>query len=199
MPPTKLYIFLLNGCLRASLVCTLAVNVCESRLIHVLKNAPVVPIQFLLWQNRNTNLFRRAAFQPPFSFCAFQVATSGPSTLSKLPRRRNSQLSRAFHAAQHEERKVRQREEKVAERKRKEAVHEEDQKAREEHISRAIREAEKVRKQILADRAAKEAAQTQQLAAVQKEEIDYDDVLQIQEESQDEIEHVVLATGPKSL
>ncbi|KAK4017454.1 hypothetical protein OUZ56_032765 [Daphnia magna] len=145
----------------------------------------------------------RAEFQSPFSFCAWRVrvrvATSGPSTLSKLPRRRNSPLSRAFHAAQHEERRVRQRQELVAERRRKEAVLQEDQKARQEYISRAIREAEKVQKQILADRASKEAAKTQQLAAVQEEEKDDDDVQPIQEKSQDEIEHVVLATGQKSL
>ncbi|EFX72527.1 hypothetical protein DAPPUDRAFT_254354 [Daphnia pulex] len=112
-----------------------------------------------------------------------------PSTLSKLPRRRNSPLSRALHAAQHEERKESQRKEKAADRKRKEAAQEKDKKARQDYIRWAIQEAERIRKRILADRAAEAAAKTQQLAAVQEEEIEDDDILQIQEESQDEFEH----------
>ncbi len=108
-------------------------------------------------------------------------------------------MSRALHAAQHEERRESQRKEKAAVRKRREAVQEEHNKARQDYIRWATQEAERIRKQILADRAAEAAAKTQQLAAVQEEEIEDDDILQIQEESQDEFDHVVLATGPKSL
>lgn len=108
-------------------------------------------------------------------------------------------MSRALHAAQHEERKESQRKEKAADRKRREAAQEKDKKARQDYIRWTVQEAERIRKQILADQAAEAAAKSQQLAAVQEEEIEDDDILQIQEESQDEFEHVVLATGPKSL
>jgi hypothetical protein len=64
----------------------------------------------------------------------------------KLPRRRNGKLSRAIKKAQYEERRVRQREERIAEQRRREAA---QQAVRQQRIQ----EAERIYNQVLADRA----------------------------------------------
>ena len=76
--------------------------------------------------------------------------------VSKLPRRRNSKISRAIQAAVHEQRRILRRQEQV--KKLREIDQQQNQQERQAAVQAAIEEAERILQAILAKRASEEAA-----------------------------------------
>jgi hypothetical protein len=72
--------------------------------------------------------------------------------VSKLPRRRNSPISRAIQAAIHEERRVARRQQQVQQLRQREIDEQPNQQARQAAINAAIQEAERILQVILAER-----------------------------------------------
>ncbi|KAK4024800.1 hypothetical protein OUZ56_010294 [Daphnia magna] len=82
--------------------------------------------------------------------------------VSKLPRRRNSRISRAIQAAVHEQRRILRRQQRVEQIRQREIGHQRIQEERQAAVVAATQEAERLLQAILAERASKEAAKKQQ-------------------------------------
>jgi hypothetical protein len=92
----------------------------------------------------------RVAKRPPSLFF-FSNRPRG-RYVSKLPRRRNSPISRATQAAVHEERRVARRQQQVQQLRQREIDDQPNQQARQAAINAAIQEAERILQIILAER-----------------------------------------------